>query len=218
MTTTDGDAGRRLPLSAYAVLGLLSQGPSSGYGIAGALTRGFAGNLFVRGATKAYEEPRRLVARGLATAERVWQGRRPRTVYALTDDGRAVLAQWLQSGSAPPVLEVESLLKVFFGDADGADPVRSVDEVAQWASDRFAEGAEVLASYRQGRGTYQHNARWVRLTMLANIELTDAFARWSRRAAAELACGSEVVGFDDLADDLAARAARHAAAGADDPR
>lgn len=200
---------RRLGLTGYAVLGLLAWGPRSGYEIAGMLTRGVAGNMFARRASASYEEPRRLVTQGLAAADRVWHGRRARTVYTVTDAGREALADWLGQPSAPPVLEVEALLKILFADTAGdADPRRAVEEVAAWARERFNMGAEIIAGYQAGTGRFQDHARLVRLTTMANIEFADALARWSRWAATELDAGGRN-DFDDLAEELRVRAAAH---------
>lgn len=200
---------RRLGITGYAVLGLLSRGPRSGYEIAGVLTRGVAGNMFARRASTSYEEPRRLVAQGLAAAGRAWQGRRARTVYTLTEAGRKALADWRGQPSAPPVFELEALLKVLFADGVGdPDARRAVDEVAAWAQERFRLGAEIIAGYQAGSGRFQAHAPLVRLTTMANIEIADALARWSRRARAELDSGG-CEGFDDLAEDLRARAVEH---------
>lgn len=197
-------------IPSYAVLGLIASAPRSGYEIAGLLQRGVAGNLFARRPSASYDEPRRLIAQGFVTAEKVWQGRRPRTVYTVTDAGRRALGRWLARPSLPPVINIEALLKVLFAHTAGpGDPLRAVEDVAAWCRDRFALGESVLAEYQAGSGRFQDESRLVRLTMMANIELVDALARWSRRAAAELRTGGPQ-GFDDLVDDLRTRAAEHA--------
>jgi DNA-binding PadR family transcriptional regulator len=54
-----------------------------------------------------YGEPKRLVR--LARREPAATGRRARTVYAITGQGRQVLAAWLASEPAPPRLQIESM-------------------------------------------------------------------------------------------------------------
>lgn len=193
-------------LTGWAVLGMLARGPRSGYQIAGALTRGLGGNLFARGPSEAYEEPRRLEALGWAESTVEWQGRRSRRSYRLTAAGRRALGTWFTRPSAPPVVEVEALLKVFFADATPtADPRVPVQEVADWAAQRFREGEQVLARYAAGDNPHQAPLRLVRLVLLANLELTDAFARWAERARRELDEGAPD-GVDDLVAELHRRA------------
>lgn len=44
------------------------------------------------------------------------RGSRPRTVYAITEDGREALRRWLDRPGASPKLEFEALLQVAFAD------------------------------------------------------------------------------------------------------
>ncbi len=71
-------------------------------------------NFWPRAERKLYEEPKKLVAQGLAEMTRERVGRRPRTVYRITAKGREALEQWLAEPDAMPVLEFEALVKVFF--------------------------------------------------------------------------------------------------------
>src|SRR3954471_5692711 len=80
--------------TSYAVLGLLSVRSWTAYELAKQVQRSL--NWFwPRAERKLYEEPKRLVEQGLATAMREQTGQRPRTVYAITDDGRDALRGWL---------------------------------------------------------------------------------------------------------------------------
>ena len=60
-------------------------------------------------ASKLYEEPKKLVAHGLARAEDASVGRRPRTRYTITARGRRALAAWVREPGAGPSLEFEQL-------------------------------------------------------------------------------------------------------------
>src|SRR6185312_4296138 len=93
-----------------------------------------------RAERKLYEEPKRLVADGLAGAHREFTGQRPRTVYAITGDGRDALRQWLDSPSAPRSTEFEAMLKVFFADAGSLDQLTAtVDAIEEAAAERMGE-------------------------------------------------------------------------------
>src|SRR5262249_48354315 len=65
---------------------------------------------------KIYEEPKKLVAHGLATATREYTGRRPRTIYAITAAGRDALRRWLDEPSQPPLVEFEGAVKALFAE------------------------------------------------------------------------------------------------------
>ena len=61
-----------------------------------------------RARSKLYEEPKKLVAQGLAEATAGAHGRRPRTVYSITPAGRRALAAWLAAGQRRPGLRVRA--------------------------------------------------------------------------------------------------------------
>jgi DNA-binding PadR family transcriptional regulator len=78
----------------YVILGHLVLRSWSTYELAQQMQRGTR-HYWPRAESKFYEQPKKLVAHGLATATREYTGRRPRTVYAITDQGRESLRRWL---------------------------------------------------------------------------------------------------------------------------
>src|SRR5262245_20418516 len=118
MSPTRSTAKRDAGTTSHALLGLLSVRPWTTYELAQQVQRSL--NWFwPRAERKLYDDPKRLAATGLATATEEFTGRRKRTVYAITDEGRAELRAWLATPSADPAWENEALVKVFF--ADGGD-------------------------------------------------------------------------------------------------
>lgn len=107
---------RPLTTTSFAILGLLSVRDWSAYELTGQMKRGLRYS-WPRAETRLYQEPKNLVASGLATARREMTGRRPRTVYVITPAGRRALAQWLMQESAPPHAECEAVLRATFADA-----------------------------------------------------------------------------------------------------
>src|SRR5215831_13567826 len=87
-------ASRPLTTTSFAILGLLSVQPWSAYELTGQMKRGLR-YTWPRTETRTYQEPRNLVAHGLATAHTETQGKRRRTVYTITSRGRRALADWL---------------------------------------------------------------------------------------------------------------------------
>jgi PadR family transcriptional regulator, regulatory protein AphA len=101
--------------SKYALLGLLSWGPMSGYGIKKAVEQSIS-NFWNESYGQIYPILKRLAAEGLATTSIEQQAGKPdRHVYALTEKGRNALQRWLRKPAEHEVGRVEFLLKLFFG-------------------------------------------------------------------------------------------------------
>ncbi|MGB8382489.1 MAG: PadR family transcriptional regulator, partial [Dermatophilaceae bacterium] len=113
--------------TSYAVLGLLSVRTWTTYELAKQVRRSL--NWFwPRAERKLYDEPKRLVEQGLATAERQQHGQRPRTVYRITPAGRTALREWLSAPAAPRSVEFEGMVKVFFADAGSLEQLTATLE------------------------------------------------------------------------------------------
>lgn len=104
-----------LTTTSYAFLGLLAERPWTTYELAQQI-RTSLHNFWPRSERQLYEQPKLLVARGLATATREHVGRRPRTVYRITPAGRRALKAWLAVPSTMWSFEWEALVKVFLSD------------------------------------------------------------------------------------------------------
>src|SRR6266498_5888977 len=104
-----------LNTTSFAMLGMLAIRPWSTYELAKHLDRSLR-PLWPRARSNLFNEPKKLVAHGLAVATEETVGRRPRTLYTITPAGRRALRQWLGTPGQGPVLEFEQLLKVFFVD------------------------------------------------------------------------------------------------------
>src|SRR6201989_1726255 len=143
-----------LTTTSYAVLGLLAIKPWSSYELTQQMERSL-GHMWPRAASKLYEEPKKLVAHGLARASQDQVGHRPRTVYAITAKGRRALATWLQEPGDGPVLEWEQLVKVFFSDhGTKADVLTTLEAALEWAQARSAQTAAVGHEYLHQGGPF----------------------------------------------------------------
>src|SRR5262249_46640672 len=101
--------------TSYAVLGLLAVKPWTTYELAQQMDRAL-GRFWPRAESKLYEEPKKLVAHGLARASTEMVGKRQRTVYRITAKGRRAMADWVPTPGDGPVIEFEQLIKVFFAE------------------------------------------------------------------------------------------------------
>ena len=176
----------RLSTTSYAVLGLLAIQPWSTYELTRQMDRSL-GRIWPRAASKLYEEPKKLVAHGLASSRQERVGRRPRTVYAITSAGRRALAEWLAEPGSGPELESQQLLKVFFADQGSrADALATVAAARAWAEERNADNRDVAQAYLDGEGSFQDR---LATNMIAGRFLTDFYrmvAEWADWAALQI--------------------------------
>jgi PadR family transcriptional regulator, regulatory protein AphA len=145
---------RRLTTTSYAVLAALALREHSTYELAKQIRMGWR-YFWPRAESNVYAEPKRLVAAGLAESRKESTGKRPRTVYAITDAGRAELAAWLASPSSPHRYESEAVLKVFFAEngtlEDMLTSIRAIRDDALAGIEHFRRIADL---YANGHGQY----------------------------------------------------------------
>lgn len=171
-----------LTTTSYAILGLLAIKPWSIYELTQQMDRSL-GRIWPRAESKLYEEPKKLVAHGLARATKERVGRRARTVYAITDDGRRALAAWLRQPGAGPVLEFEQLLKVFFAEnGTRADALATLAATREWARARSAESLAVGRQYLRGEGPFPRREAQLQLTARFITDFYALVGEWARWA------------------------------------
>jgi PadR family transcriptional regulator AphA len=165
--------------TSYAILGLLAVQPWSTYELARQMDRAL-GLFWPRTRSKLYEEPRKLVAAGMAKAKTESVGRRPRTVYSITPRGRRALAQWVSApAGGGPVLEFEQLVKVFFAEhGTKEDLLATLAELRTWIEDRAVQSKGIPEEYLEGRGPYPERLPWLILTGRFLDEFDGAVERW----------------------------------------
>jgi PadR family transcriptional regulator, regulatory protein AphA len=112
-------------------------------------------NFWPRAERRIYDEPKLLVAHGLAEARTGFTGRRPRTIYAITPAGRTALRAWLSRPGAGPSLEFEALLKVFLADqGDKQALVANLGAIRAWAEEEHRGGIELVEDYLATGGPF----------------------------------------------------------------
>src|SRR4051794_8528186 len=106
-----------LTTTSYAILGLLSIKPWSAYELTQQARRSLR-YAWPKSESHLYAEPKRLARLGFARVTEAPAGPvRTRQVYAITAAGRRALRAWLKSEPAPPQLEFEAVLRLFYADA-----------------------------------------------------------------------------------------------------
>jgi len=168
--------------TSYAILGLLAVRPWSTYELAQQMERAL-GRFWPRARSKLYEEPKKLVAHGLARASTETVGKRPRTTYSITAKGRRAMAHWVPTPGAGPQVEFESMIKVFFAEhGSKADLVATLLRTRDWARDQASSGREIPRGYLEGTGPFPERLPWIILTgqFIADFQLmVDRWAEWA---------------------------------------
>jgi PadR family transcriptional regulator, regulatory protein AphA len=171
-----------LSSTSYAMLGMLALRPWTTYELAKQVGRGL-GQFWPRARSNLFSEPKKLVARGFATAAEDRVGKRPRTVYTITPSGRRALRRWLETPGDGPVLEFEEMLKVFFADqGTKADAVAAVQRIRNWASQRDSENVAIARSYIEGNGPFPDRAAVLVLTGRFLTNFADMVGEWAEWA------------------------------------
>jgi PadR family transcriptional regulator, regulatory protein AphA len=168
--------------TSYAILGLLSVRQWSTYELAKQVRRSLRW-FWPRTERKIYDEPKRLVADGLATATRQYTGQRPRTVYGITNQGRDELSRWLDRPPATRSVEFEGMLKLFFADAGSLDQLAAtLTAIERDAADRIAELAEVNKQNLAGTNKFPQRLHLSVLALRLHVEQEIVVYNWARWA------------------------------------
>src|SRR5215208_3116007 len=184
---------RKLTPTSYVILGHLALRTWSTYELAQQMKRSTR-HYWPRAESKIYEEPKKLVAHGLATATREYTGRRPRTVYAITDQGRESLRRWLDQPGQPPLATLRS--------------------IREHAEQTRAQHIALAADLAQTGGPFPDRLHVNELVFKFMWEQTETVIRWATWSEEQVARWP-----DDIAraDGLKAGATLHRAAAAQSP-
>ena len=171
-----------LSTTSYAILGLLSVRAWTTYELTKQVQRSL-GWFWPRAERKLYDEPKRLVEAGLAECEREMTGARPRTVYAVTRRGRAALRRWLDEPPAPPALEFEGMVKVFFADGGSLEQLRAtLTTIAETAEARLVELDGKVAELAADDVPFAERVHLNALGLRFVLDHERSIARWARWA------------------------------------
>lgn len=176
-----------LTTTSYAILGLLAIKPWTTYELAQQMDRSLK-NFWPRAQSRIYEEPKRLVAEGLATAASDTVGRRPRTTYSITAKGRRTLERWLTEPGGGPTLEFEALLKVFYAEQGRKqDALVNIDAIRRWADQQNAANIAFARLYRDTQGPFPERLASIILIGRFLTDFADMVNSWANWAATTVA-------------------------------
>lgn len=183
-----------LTTTSYALLGLLALRPWTTYELAQQVQRSLR-KMWPVAERQLYEQPKTLVAHGLATARRERTGDRPRTVYRITPKGRRALRAWITARDGDLELRSDLVLKVFFAEqADKASLLAHLETLRQGFHDGWAAEVDQYEATREEGFPFPDRRHVSALTARLGFEVADAIQRWATWAEREVESWS-----DDLA-------------------
>lgn len=145
-----------LTTTSYVMLGHFALRDWAPYDLAREMRRNIC-YFFPRAESQVYAEPPRLESLGLLESRKEANGRRERTVYRITPEGRDALAAWLgEPVSKGPQLEFEAIARVLFGPFGGHDDLRQAVASVQQDGRAMADtAARIGGEYAAGRAPFQ---------------------------------------------------------------
>lgn len=174
----------KLSTTSYAVLGLLTFGPRSGYELV-KLAHSSIGYFWTPAKSHVYAELRRLTSHGFAVETEVEQAKRPdKRTYSITPEGERALRRWLEE-SEVVTEQIKSVftLKVFFGALmPRAKLVAQVREVQQLARLNLEELRAIEQVIKDDETFF-----YPYLTLKQGVAHTEAEIRWTEQVLADLA-------------------------------
>ncbi|OUL25804.1 PadR family transcriptional regulator [Nostoc sp. T09] len=172
--------------SKYAILGILSFGPKSGYDIKKKIEASTS-NFWSESYGQIYPILKRLVAEGLATQSIEAQvGKPDRHVYQITDNGLKELQQWLIAPVEPQVDRIEILLKLFFGQQmTVADNIRHIEKFHN-LQQQLLQKYQAIAEQVKLKEADNPNAAYWLITASYKLHVTQALIHWCEETLTQL--------------------------------
>lgn len=172
--------------SRYAILGLLSEKPASGYDIRKTIEQGLS-HFWNESYGQIYPILRTLAADKLATRRTVKQKGKPdRQIYSITEKGRRELREWLGELPTLQTERNEMLLKLFFsGVLDQEDQRRLIESYRDKQRERLDEYDRTEESLTQEAEEGTELTFWL-LTVSHGRAEARAKIKWCDRALREI--------------------------------
>lgn len=185
----------QLTTTSYAVLAQLALRPWSTYELARQRIRYFR-YVWPRAESAIYREAKRLAAMGLVKPTREYVGKRPRTVYSITEAGQKELRAWLGSPVSPFAMDFEAMIRLFIAPLGTKDQILdTLEQVRTDAQDMLRFGGAVKEEFLEGRAALQDQAYLRALAVDFFVSLLHTVDDWAERTLAEIAK------WDDLSPD-----------------
>lgn len=184
-----------LTTTSYAVLAQLALRPWSTYELAQQRVRYFR-YVWPRAESAIYREVKRLAAMELVAATREYVGKRPRTVYSITEAGRHTLREWLDTPVSPFAMDFEAMIRLFIAPLGTMEQlIATLEQVRDDAQEMLRFSGAVKQEFLEGRAALQDQVYIRALAVDFFVSLLSTVDGWAERTLAE------IEGWDDLSPD-----------------
>lgn len=170
----------------YALLGMLSIHPGSGYELQHMIKQGMR-FFWQESYGQIYPTLKKLAAEGLVTAETVPQEGKPdKLVYTITDDGLGVLRLWLEDPQCSDIFRSETLLKIFLGDK--VDPEITINRLERQLvhEQSVLKDLQELLENPANKCDDRHIATYTGIALDYGIRSQEATIDWCKESIAKL--------------------------------
>ncbi|MEV4107829.1 PadR family transcriptional regulator [Nonomuraea sp. NPDC049695] len=165
----------------HAVLGLLSEGPASGYDLLKMFDLSLS-NVWPATQSQLYAELGKLADAGLVDVSA--EGPRGRKEYAITEEGLAELRRWITEVEPTRVLRSDMLLRVFFLAQVSPEQARAY---LGHQADRVRKQLERLEGIREFLENRHDNlSEYGRMTLEYGLRLGKAQVEWAEWAEGQI--------------------------------
>jgi DNA-binding PadR family transcriptional regulator len=176
----------QLTTTSHAVLAQVAVRPWSPYELVQQRVRYFR-YVWPAAESAIYREVKRLAAMGLVRGDKEYTGKRARTVYAITEDGKQALRKWLGTPVMPFSMEFEAILRVFVAPLGSKDDlIGSLKQVHADALDMLRFSGQVKQEFIDGINVTQDQAYLRALAVDFFISLLNTVEAWAQRTIAEV--------------------------------
>lgn len=175
-----------LTTTSHAVLAQVAVRPWSAYELAEQRVRYFR-YVWPRAESAIYREVKRLASMGLLEGTTEYTGKRPRTVYAITEDGKAALREWLTTPISPFSMEFEALSRVFVAPLGTKDDLLgTLKQVRTDAQEMLRFAGEVKQEFLDGINVAQDQIYLRALAVDFFVSLLEMVEAWADRTLREI--------------------------------
>ena len=185
----------RLTTTSYAVLAQVAVHPWSTYELAQQRVRYFR-YVWPRAESAIYREVKRLSSMGLLEGKKEHVGKRARTIYSITEQGREALREWLATPVSPFAMDFEAMIRLFVAPLGTKDEiVATLELVLDDAREMLRFGGQVKQEFLEGMAVTQDQVYIRALAVDFFISLLNTVEAWAQRTL------DEIESWDDLSPD-----------------
>lgn len=170
----------------YAILGLLSHTPMTGYDIKKRIDSTLK-YFWSASFGSIYPSLNEMEQRNLVKKEALPNEKgREKFVYEITNEGRDYLRSWLLEPDVRDELRYETLLKLFFGNEAGKET--SLDRIEAFRQKYEAELPKLTGAVKALSGILEEDEthKYYMLTAMFGVKVFEAYVEWAKEAAAIL--------------------------------